>query len=220
MRRIGTGSFEWNPMSRMLCNTDAAKKYLDAGEWCAYSLCHSRGIYEGQRKTTEEKRVVNLTRSSFAGQHRYGAVTWSGDISANWETLSRQIPEGLNFCASGEPFWSLDIGGFFVAPGKEWFRRGEYPMGCEDLGYRELYTRWIQLGTFLPMMRSHGTDTPREIWRFGEPGTPFYEAIKKFICLRSRLLPHLYSQGGGRFQERRHLPDAFGTCLSRRSGLL
>lgn len=117
-----------------------------------------------------------------------------GDIGANWETLARQIPEGLNFCASGEPFWSLDIGAFFVSPGKEWFRCGEYPCGCEDLGYRELYTRWLQLGTFLPMMRSHGTDTPREIWRFGEPGTPFYDAIAKFIRLRMELLPYLYSQ--------------------------
>ncbi len=189
-----SGALRLEPHERLKSNVDAAKKYLDDGEWTAYSLCHSRGIYEGQRKTSEEKRVVNLTRSSFAGQHRYAAITWSGDIGANWETLARQIPEGLNFCASGEPFWSLDIGAFFVSPGKEWFRCGEYPCGCEDLGYRELYTRWLQLGTFLPMMRSHGTDTPREIWRFGEPGTPFYDAIAKFIRLRMELLPYLYSQ--------------------------
>lgn len=188
------GALKPEPHERIQINVDVAKKYLDAGEWSAYSLCHSRGIYEGQRKTTEEKRVVNLTRSSFAGQHRYAATTWSGDIGANWETLARQIPEGLNFCASGEPYWTFDIGGFFVSPGKEWFRTGEYPDGCEDLGYRELYTRWLQLGAFMPMMRSHGTDTPREIWRFGEPGTPFYDAIAKFIRLRMSLLPYIYTQ--------------------------
>lgn len=188
------GPLRPEPHERMLINVEAAKKYMDPGELCAYSLCHSRGIYEGQRKTTEEKRVVNLTRSSFAGQHRYAAITWSGDIGANWETLARQIPEGLNFCASGEPYWTFDIGGFFVSPGQEWFRCGEYPEGCKDLGYRELYTRWLQLGTFMPMMRSHGTDTPREIWRFGEPGTPFYDTIAKFIRLRMKLLPYLYSQ--------------------------
>lgn len=187
------GEIRPEPHERIQVNTEAAKKYLDGGEWMAYSLCHSRGIYEGQRKTTGEKRVVNLTRSSFAGQHRYATITWSGDIGANWETLARQVPEGLNFCASGEPYWSFDIGGFFVAPGKEWFRCGEYPEGCEDLGYRELYTRWLELGTFLPMMRSHGTDTPREIWRFGEPGTMFYDAIAKFIRLRMGLLPYIYS---------------------------
>lgn len=187
------GTIRPEPHERLQVNVDAAKKYLDGGEWEAYSLCHSRGIYEGQRKTISEKRVVNLTRSSFAGQHRYATITWSGDIGASWNTLARQIPEGLNFCASGEPYWSLDIGGFFVSPGKEWFRCGEYSDGCNDLGYRELYTRWIQLGTFLPMMRSHGTDTPREIWRFGEAGTPFYDAIAKFIRLRMAMLPYLYS---------------------------
>ena len=182
------------PHRRAEIATNAAKTYLDGGEWMAYSLCHSRGIYEGQRGETEEKRVVNLTRSSFAGQHRYATVTWSGDIGSNWETLKRQVPEGQNFSAAGEPYWSLDIGGFFAAPGEDWFRTGEYPQGSQDLGYRELYTRWLQLGTFLPMMRSHGADTNREIWNFGEEGTPFYDVIAKFIRLRMELLPYLYSQ--------------------------
>lgn len=190
------GTIKPEPSYRQNVNTDAAKKYLDEGLWQEYSLNHSRGIYEGQRASGSEKRVINLTRSSFAGQHRYATVTWSGDIGANWETLKRQIPEGLNFVASGEPYWSFDIGAFFTAPGKEWFRCGDYPQGCEDLGYRELYTRWLQLGTFMPMMRSHGTDTPREIWRFGEEGTPFYDAIAKFIRLRSALVPMIYSLAG------------------------
>lgn len=208
------GTLRPEPHERLHLNVDVAKKYLDAGEWMAYSLCHSRGIYEGQRKTTDQKRVVNLTRSSFAGQHRYATITWSGDIGANWETLARQIPEGLNFMASGEPYWSLDIGAFFVSPasvfpGKEWFRTGEYPEGCEDLGYRELYTRWLQFGTFLPVMRSHGTDTPREIWRFGEPGTPFYDAIARFIRLRMAMLPYIYSQASAVTME----GDTFLTAL-------
>ncbi|MFR7485409.1 MAG: TIM-barrel domain-containing protein, partial [Acutalibacter sp.] len=153
-------------------------------------------MYEGQRATTGEKRVVNLTRSSFAGQHRYATITWSGDIGSSWETMRRQVPEGLNFSASGEPYWTFDIGGFFVAPGQDWFRCGDYPQRGEDLGYRELYTRWLELGTFMPMMRSHGTDTPREIWRFGEEGTPFYDAIAKFIRLRASLVPYIYSLAG------------------------
>jgi alpha-D-xyloside xylohydrolase len=61
------------------------------------------------------------------------------------------------------------------------------------MGYRELYTRWLQVGAFLPMLRSHGTDTPREPWRFGEPGTPFYDAIIDSIHLRYDLLPYFYS---------------------------
>lgn len=74
-----------------------------------------------------------------------------------------------------------------------WFWNGDYDEGCEDLGYRELYLRWFQYGAFLPMFRSHGTDTPREVWRFGEPGTVFYDTLVKFTNLRYRLLPYIYS---------------------------
>jgi alpha-D-xyloside xylohydrolase len=59
--------------------------------------------------------------------------------------------------------------------------------------YRELYTRWLQFGTFCPMMRSHGTDAPREIYQFGSKGEPVYDAIEKYIRLRYRLLPYIYS---------------------------
>lgn len=69
-------------------------------------------------------------------------------------------------------------------------------MGCLTAGYRELYVRWLQYGTFLPVFRSHGTDTPREIWNFGEKGEIFYDAIAKSIELRYRLLPYIYSMAG------------------------
>ena len=52
------------------------------------------------------------------------------------------------------------------------------------MAYREYYTRMFQWATFLPMLRSHGSDTPREIWRFGEVETPYYDAILKMINLR------------------------------------
>lgn len=206
------GAVKPEPHNRLLVNTQQAKLYLDAGEINAYSLVHSQGIYEGQRKSGGAKRVVNLTRSSYAGQHRYSTITWSGDICGTWEALRRSIPEGMNFCAAGEPYWTLDIGGFFVNyDPRLWFWRGEYsdgcrgltPMdaldpdpadsGCRDLGYWELYTRWLQYAAFLPMFRSHGTDAAREPWRFGEAGNAFYDAIVDFIRLRYRLLPYIYS---------------------------
>ena len=141
--------------------------------------------------------MVNLTRSAYAGQQRYATITWSGDVAATWETLRRQIADGLNFCATGMPYWTADIGAFFVKRKPElWFWRGDYDAGVEDLGYRELYVRWFQFGAFLPMFRSHGTDTPREIWRFGEPGDPMYDALAKFLRLRYRLLPYIYSLAG------------------------
>lgn len=191
------GAFKPEPEERLRINTDEGKLYLDPAYINTYSLLHSKGIYEGQRRTTDQKRVVNLTRSAYAGQHRYATITWSGDTAATWETLRQQIPAGLNFCLTGEPYWTLDIGAFFVGNKPDlWFWSGDYDQGVADLGYRELYVRWFQLGAFLPMFRSHGTDTPREIWRFGEPGAPAYTALVKFLRLRYRLLPYIYSLAG------------------------
>ena len=68
--------------------------------------------------------------------------------------------------------------------------------GVDDLGYRELYVRWFQYGAFLPMFRAHGTDTPREIWRFGNPGEPVYDTLVKYLRLRYRLIPYIYSLAG------------------------
>lgn len=207
-----SGAVKPEPHLRLAINTQESKLYLDAGEINAYSLLHSQGIYEGQRSVGSEKRVLNLTRSSYAGQHRYGTFTWNGDVCATWETLRRCIPEGVNFCATGEAYWTVDAGGFFVDHKPElWFWRGEYPEGCRgltamdapepdpkdsgstDKGFWELYTRWLQYAAFLPMMRSHGTDVAREIWRFGDAGSIFYDAIAKCIRLRYRLMPYLYS---------------------------
>lgn len=162
------------------------------GSWARYlnpySMITCKGVYEGQRQKTAEKRVCILTRSGFAGQQRYAAMAWSGDIIASWQVFKNQISAGLNYCLSGLPYWTMDIGGFFT------FGNGaDFLKGCEDEAYRELYLRWFQYGAFCPVFRSHGTNTPREVWRFGEPGSPLYEALLKADHLRYRLMPYIYS---------------------------
>lgn len=160
----------------------------------SFCLAHAQGIYQGQRSVTEEKRVLNLTRSGYTGQQKYGTVLWSGDIYASWENFKKQIVAGLNFCASGLPYWTLDIGAFFVKEGDTWFWSGKYDNGNSDLGYRELYTRWFQYGAFLPIFRTHGTDVRREVWAFGDKGDMFYESLVSAIKLRYQLMPYIYSQ--------------------------
>jgi len=150
----------------------------------AYPLMTVGGVSTHQRAASADKRVFILTRSAFAGQQRYGANTWSGDITASWETLKRQIPTGLNFSLSGIPYWNSDIGGFFLTK----FRRK-----LLDPEYRELYARWLEFGAFCPMMRSHGADAPREIYQFGQRGDSVFDAIEKYINLRYSLLPYTYS---------------------------
>ncbi|HZX74775.1 MAG TPA: TIM-barrel domain-containing protein, partial [Cyclobacteriaceae bacterium] len=77
-----------------------------------YPLFVSKAVYEGQRQTDPQKRVVTLTRSAFAGQQRFGTINWSGDIGGTWDSYKRQIVAGLNFSLTGMPFWTTDIGGF------------------------------------------------------------------------------------------------------------
>jgi alpha-D-xyloside xylohydrolase len=150
----------------------------------AFPLMTVSGLYQHQRAVSSDKRVFILTRSAFAGQQHYGANTWSGDVTSSWDALRNQISAGLNFSLSDIPYWNSDIGGFFLSK----FRKK-----LEDAGYRELYTRWIQFGAFCPMMRSHGTDAPREIYQFGKKGDKVYDAIEKSINLRYSLLPYIYS---------------------------
>ena len=143
----------------------------------AYPLMHTTGVYEGQRAETSARRVFILTRSAYAGQQRNAAVSWSGDIHGNWDVFRKQIPAGLNFIASGIPYWNTDIGGFF----------GGDPA---QAGYAELFTRWFQFGAFTPMFRVHGTGKPKEIWRF-DPD--IQQILIRYNELRHRLVPYIYS---------------------------
>lgn len=197
---------EWSHIER----TEPAVQYEEykhtAGEYFGeehtndFALYHAKAIFEGQRGETVErgfdKRVFNLTRSAWTGQQKYGTVMWSGDTAASWETLRKQIPAGLNFCASGLPYWTADIGAFFVKRGDCWYWDGEYDDTTDDPAYLELYTRWYQWCCFLPIFRGHGTDCRRELWNFqGEDGI-FYRAMLRANQLRYEFLPYIYSTAG------------------------
>ena len=159
--------------------------HLGPGEFVrnAYPLYETTAVYQGQRATTDEKRVVILTRSAFAGQQRNASISWSGDISANWETLRRQIPAGLSFSMSGLPYWTTDIGGFFRPV-------DQYTSDA----YHELLVRWFEFGTFCPIFRIHGYKSRTEMWNYG----PEVEKIlTQYDELRYRLMPYIYSTAWG-----------------------
>lgn len=153
-----------------------------------YSLAATRGAWEMQRAAAPDKRVFVLTRSSFAGQQRHAAVLWSGDIQASWKVFHNQIAAGLNYSLGGMPYWTTDTGGFGA--------RFRYPQGLDDPAFRELYVRWFQYAAFSPIFRAHGTDVPREIWRFGDESSEEYRALAAADRLRYRLLPYIYSLAG------------------------
>jgi alpha-D-xyloside xylohydrolase len=158
----------------------------------AFALVNSQAVYEGQRRTAPDQRVFILTRSGFAGQQRYAAATWSGDITATWTALKKQIPAGLGFSISGVPYWTFDTGGF-VVPSR--FSTAT-PAPGDLLEWAELNTRWFEYATFLPLLRVHGQEPAREMWKFGGESSPAYAAMLKFDRLRYRLLPYVYSLAG------------------------
>jgi alpha-D-xyloside xylohydrolase len=152
----------------------SGNRYLNA-----YPLLTTGGVYEGQRKASDKKRVFILSRSAFAGTQRNSVTAWSGDVNSDWESFKRQIPAGLNFAVSGLPYWTTDIGGFVTG-------------NPDDPAYRELFVRWFQFGTLSPIFRVHGTrvNNQNELWSYG----PEAQAIlTSFDRLRYRLMPYIYS---------------------------
>ncbi|MCC8132630.1 MAG: DUF5110 domain-containing protein [Tannerellaceae bacterium] len=162
-------------------NLGSGARYLNA-----FSLMQTKGIYEGQRATHSDKRVAILARSAFAGQQAYGTVMWTGDIAGTWDVFRKQVKCGLNFALSGLPYWTTDIGGFFI-------NTTDWPQETREEGYRELYTRWFQWGTFCPVMRTHGCGPRREMWIMGDES---YQIQKAYNELRYQLHPYIYSLAG------------------------
>ncbi len=165
----------WTDMGELQEHKPGTESYLGSREKChnLYTVFWSKCLYEGHRKDFDT-RCVSLHRSAFAGSHRYGALLWSGDIHSTWEVLRDQVVIGPTVCASGQPYWCTDIGGFF---------------GSDDLT-PELYIRWLQWGVFCPIFRTHGTRADNEVYRFSEECEKISTA---FIKLRYKLLPYIYS---------------------------
>lgn len=138
-----------------------------------YGMQMVRSTYDGLKKLMRNKRPFTITRAGYSGVQRYACV-WTGDNVATWEHLKLGNIQCQRMSISGVPFVGTDIGGFSGEPDGE------------------LFTRWIQLGTFSPFMRAHsaGDTSEREPWSFGEP---FTSINRKFIELRYQLMPYIYS---------------------------
>lgn len=160
---------------KILKNTVPGELYRNV-----YPVMVSKTIFEGLAKDDPDRRPMIFTRSGFSGVQRYGAVLWSGDVGNDWKTLRYQISSGLGFVATGLPWWTYDAGGFF---------RPYDQYSNED--YIERMIRWIQVGTFLPMMRVHGYMSNTEPWQYGPEAQ---RIITEQIRLRYRLLPYIYSE--------------------------
>jgi alpha-D-xyloside xylohydrolase len=164
-----------------------------------YPLTHTAALYDGFRRDEPGKRALILSRDAYLGAQRNGTIFWSSDIQPTWDTFRRQIPTGLDFAASGLTYWSNDTGGWSYLPAEH--HPAHKPLldptdardnvgGYDD--YPELYTRWFQYATFLPIMRTHGSRPTNEVWSYGKEAEPILE---KYLRLRYQLIPYIYSLG-------------------------
>jgi alpha-D-xyloside xylohydrolase len=165
-----------------------------------YPLFHTASVYEGFRRDFgDSRRVMILARAAYLGAQRNGTVFWSSDIVATWDMLKRSIPTGLNFTATGLPYWDTDIAGFFSPAIPADYRPEHKPLidgsdarvtiaNYED--YPELFVRWFEWGAFQPVMRAHGERNHNEVWSYGKQAEPI---LAKYLKLRYQLLPYTYS---------------------------
>jgi alpha-D-xyloside xylohydrolase len=164
-----------------------------------YPYFHTKALYDGFRSDLPDRRALILSRDAYLGAQHNGAIFWSSDIYPTWDTLRRQIPTGLDFTASGMPYWSTDIGGWQYLP--YWHKPERPPLldpsdARDNVGhyddYPELYVRWFEYGTFQPNMRTHGSRPHNEVWSYGKQAEPILE---KYLKLRYELMPYIYSLG-------------------------
>jgi alpha-D-xyloside xylohydrolase len=161
-----------------------------------YPLVHTAAIYDGFRKDVKHRALI-LSRDAYLGSQRNGTMVWSSDIYPTWDAYRRQISTGLNFTASGMAYWTNDVGGWQYLPTEHKPLRPPLldPSDARDnVGgyddYPELFTRWFEYGSFLPVMRTHGSRKYNEVWSYGKQAEPILE---KYLKLRYQLMPYIYS---------------------------
>ena len=183
---------------------DPAKDVFSVGSgtrfYNVYPLFHTASVYEGFRRDFgDSRRVMILARAAYLGAQRNGTVFWSSDIISTWDMLKRSIPAGLNFTATGLPYWDTDIAGFFSPSLGPDYHAAHKPLidGSDVRGtignyedYPELFVRWFEWGSFQPVMRAHGERNHNEVWAYGKQAEPI---LAKYLRLRYQLLPYTYS---------------------------
>ncbi len=135
-------------------------------------------IFSDQERNSQ-RRPMLYHRWGGLGNHRY-QIGFSGDSYSTWSSLAYQ--PYFNSTASNVlyGYWSHDLGGHMLS-------------GDHAKFDTELYARWMQLGTYLPIMRSHSTKSAamnKEPWNLGSILMP---VVNKAIRERYFLAPYIYT---------------------------
>ena len=106
------------------------------------------------------------------------AVAFTGDAWGTWATLAQEVALTPDEATIGEPYVSDDIGSYLGPP----------PQTTQDPP--DLYARWVQFGTFQPILRLHSDDEKRLPWQYPQPVAAITE---DFLRLREALVPYTYT---------------------------
>lgn len=163
------GEPEVHPESGIHANGLTAREYhnLYGNDWSSI-------IADMFAKEFPDRRLMTMMRGGTTGLQRYSVYPWSTDVSRSWGGLQPQITIMLNSGLSGLGYMSHDVGGFAIDP--------EAPYDPE------LYVRWLQLGTFSPILRTHAQATA-EPYNYPDQQNIILPLIKE----RYKWLPYNYT---------------------------
>ncbi len=163
------GEPEVHPESIVHANGETAREYHNQ-----YGNVWSSIIYDLFKDEYPGRRLMTLMRGGTAGLQRYSVFPWSTDVSRSWGGLQPQVKIMLNSGLSGLGYMSHDVGGFAIDE--------ERPTDPE------LYVRWLQLGVFSPILRTHAQ-------KYAEPyHYPQYTGLlRDLVKMRYRWLPYNYT---------------------------
>lgn len=161
-----------------------------------YPQLYAKAFYDGIKEAGNEKNMLHLVRSGWAGNQKYATLLWSGDVPSTFESLRDQLSAGLNIGLAGIPWWTTDIGGFMTDD-------------VNDPAFHELLIRWYEFAVFSPILRMHGDRGPHdipplsdkdfgggslytghsnELWSYGEEA---FDIMKKQLDLRLSLKSYI-----------------------------
>lgn len=163
------GEPEVHPNSILHANGQTAEQYHNV-----YGNDWSELIFNGLRSDFPELRPMLMMRGGTAGLQRYGVFPWTTDVSRSWGGLRPQVKLMINSGLSGLGYMSSDLGGFAVDP--------------KEPTDPELYVRWLEMGVFTPMMRTHAQLKP-EPYNYPEHKDITLDLIRS----RYRWLPYNYT---------------------------
>lgn len=138
----------------------------------AFGLNMARSSFEGMKQITGLRPFV-LSRSGYAGLQRYSAI-WTGDNQPNEDHMLLGVRLLNSMGLSGLTFTGVDISGF------------------SGNATSSLFTRWMQIGAFMPYCRNHKITgaKPAEPWCYGDNAL---NNSRSYIELRYHLMPYIYS---------------------------